>query len=417
MILNKAKSNQSPSNIDIDVYGGIGAGKTQLAAAVFRHVNRSNVSVSSSFELQLNRAADGIPATRTKSNEVFSITVDNRKMNFNVYVGECVQVGNEREARPLVTTYTRARSRVFVAVVNPFIVDRGIAFQAACSMISWLQRWDLTFQNAIRLTFEILFHRGYFSQSETLKNALLSDEFVKAKIVYNSNARDQAERFSVTESYNSNANGAPIMTTRLGEALELAVFSAVDRASATHSVLSDVLQDVDNSILVLSHLDLIQYMSGFDIGQIRQVCDIIYRNRSRRESRQLFGRYVVTSFNRGPVSYSGDRNEYPVYENGKIDYRSDIAGFPNLLINNIITLTDEFNNKLNFCSELRKTTKLINIMYFVGFAGIIWSLYTTLRNEWAIIPAAACLLTLFVAVRVKRIIKLTERMLLPQGDI
>ncbi|MEY9134988.1 hypothetical protein ACVMII_003891 [Bradyrhizobium diazoefficiens] len=335
----------------IDLYGHPGSGKTLLLAAIYMH---SHTHTASAAVLdQVRRISERLPLEVTGSGrtEEVTITSDDTKLQFVSHPGESMLKDGALNAAPLIAELQSSKSRVFVGVLNPFLSNKELAWKAVRMMIAILQSGlSIDFETAVHIAFESLFHvdrplKGGAVISEPVTASPppveappLSTEVSKSErpvTAAGSGSKVARPRFSsgLAALITGRAKDIvlkydylnPIFEDRFewqnvpsevightqGE-LQRAVEHEVLGTKSYRDTLRQVFEAVDNSMLVLTHLDLTSFMPGIDSLDFDPVWDELFNGRAdRKVSQQLLAAMLKSEVTRNGIVPWDVQSEFP----------------------------------------------------------------------------------------------------------
>ncbi len=310
-----------------ELWGVPGAGKTALAASILAHlrrlpdVARYEIKASPAIEKLASdlSGTDASEAPPRGSIDYLSFLVRDEtgrtpfRLRITAIHGEGTR-GVDAGGRPERFIAERQK-RLLVACYNPFLTEpvqlhsssaagpKGLALRGLLGMISTLQtRAGLNIRQAIVQSALALFHlqphdlESYFQLQNVLK---FFDHFEgkPVQLVYHPR---WSERHG-DDGFEWN-DGDPTANRELADELEIICERIVERAGPLTESLRSLVKKVDSAIVVLTHLDLMQFIPSVEMQDIEAAFDHGFAGRDARLVWQQFpSRMIESRLNHGIV--------------------------------------------------------------------------------------------------------------------
>jgi hypothetical protein len=312
------------NTFDVELWGHGGAGKTVLLTALYQHFpgrhdpRFNNIYASEQFlkqvtELEVRRKTKptkprnprAAPKSGTVAHNSPTNEVELLSFHFEHAPGNVVRIGFTTFAGEELLTngavdeeafYERFKdpTKLLVAVVNPFLADKELAWKTFRNMIATLQHLSktLSFQDAFYLAARTLLHAEQTGIDEDHSDVarLLADSWNSIKISYDHSVPALDERFVWTQ------EGKAIPPKSLEEherVLNDLTDEWVGRALRLNDLLKGCVSRLPNGIVVLTHLDLLDLLPSVTCADLDNVFGQMFKNKHNRlVSQQVKGPFV-----------------------------------------------------------------------------------------------------------------------------
>jgi hypothetical protein len=305
---------------EVELYGNTGAGKTVLLTALYHlavapnsHIRVTNYSPNLdqqrrrilqqqdvertalgigenlSFQLIFKKIAKPIEVVATahagedhvpQTNETYQDVVDRIKAQF---------ISNDNKLKD---------HKLLVIVVNPFLHDLDLAWKAFRNLVAYLQntlsqqvagqQQPLAIKEACYAAANILFHiqpdnfKKYFINPDQL-----FENLANARLVYDCQATDPEQSFQWENCMDANA------AIDFNQQFESALEKIVGSQQGDRVLLQNLMRDLKNSMVVLSHVDLASHLKSIDVEDFDKVFNLIFANPNRSYRRQLLAKNLI----------------------------------------------------------------------------------------------------------------------------
>jgi uncharacterized protein YeaO (DUF488 family) len=283
---------------EVEIYGHPGAGKTVLLTALYHFFNQAGIKIhhSGGLETQANRIYMGQNLVRTPEGvnpEYLSFDLATPKISVTV----TAHAGEEHTATENVTAtikrpfVTHGNNKLLVIVVNPFLHDTDLAWKAFRNLVAYLQHQirgnegvPISIKEACYTAVKILFHyeREAFSKIAHGVEEIL-EVVEKAILKYDCWAADLAPSFRLENVSSADA-------TRFNEVFQQAIDNIIHLHQGKVYRLQNLIAGFDNSMLVLSHVDLANNLNAIKIDDFDEVFNRLFGTLNRGYRQQLLAK-------------------------------------------------------------------------------------------------------------------------------
>ncbi len=287
------------NDYEVEIYGHAGAGKTILLASLYNAL--SNMRESGKEEISnLYQSAELADKTRdliafnkfpgpTEKTDnpvqflTFRLTVKGKPINLRIsaHAGE---EHRDKETKAIREEVADKSKKLLVVVVNPFLHNADLAWKAFRNLIAVLLQDEqlLSFQEACYAASYILFQ----VTEESLDDNYLKHVGVEAtfqplegvRLKYDHHEPDIEKRFTL--------DNASDEATQSLEKLKELVTRIVQGEQGDRDRLINLVKGLENSMVVLSHIDLVDLLPCIEQADFDYVCNVLFNWEPNRSYRQ-----------------------------------------------------------------------------------------------------------------------------------
>jgi type VI protein secretion system component VasF len=286
------------NNYEVDIYGHPGAGKTLLLVAlykIFPQPDGTRIEISAElgnrYRGLVNNEFPGRTQWDSDTDESLTFQLQARtklppiQMRITAHAGE---EHTKREPKEIKQEFqNKRREKLLVVVVNPFLHNPELAWKAFRNLVAVLQnRLELSIKEACYAAADILFHVS----TETLIPEPLRTEvealfsrLEAAQLKYNHDEPNMEQQFTLTnveEQVQFNELIGPIVT------------GIVEKRRPDRDRLRNLMAGLDNSLLVLSHVDMMDLLPSIRADDFDDVFNSIFNTPNRNYRRQLLAHNI-----------------------------------------------------------------------------------------------------------------------------
>jgi hypothetical protein len=320
---------------EVELYGNTGAGKTVLLTALYNFVLKPDNNVADSnaqnfsqnLDQQRQRLLQHEDVERTDKGIVENLSfqftfqrggikeeiIESIDVLVKAHAGED-HVPQTNETYQDVVNRIKAQfidndNKLLVIVVNPFWHDIDLAWKAFRNLVAYLQEQlsgkegqPLAIKDACYVAANILFHlpQDDFARYFINLNQLFQN-LAEAQLIYDIQTTESEQSFRWKNCTDANA------AAKFNRDFKSAIGRIVDSHQGDRVLLQNLMRGLENSMLVLSHVDLATQLKSIDIQDFDKVINLIFANPNRSYRRQLLAKNFTLH-----VGYA---------ENGEIEIR------------------------------------------------------------------------------------------------
>jgi energy-coupling factor transporter ATP-binding protein EcfA2 len=286
------------ADYEVEIYGPPGAGKTILLAALYRifpQPDGTGIEISAELENRYERLIgeyqfpgrtqlDGSPERLT-----FELSAEDILQPFQVQV--TAHAGEELTQRAIndIQQEFVERQKLLVVVVNPFLHHRDLAWKAFRNLVAVLQnRLELSLKEACYAAADILFQvsrEGFIPRPLRPQVEAVFTRLEEAKLEYDHYEPNLEQRFRLTHV----PDEAKVL---FYNELKPIVTGIVDAHRTDRDRLRNLMAGLDNSMLVLSHADLMDLLSSIRVDDFDDLFNSIFNTPNRNYRRQLLAHNI-----------------------------------------------------------------------------------------------------------------------------